>query len=445
MADGEARTVETFVDTATEGFWGRVKNYRQTPFITWAIIAFLGLTSVVFWHTFVDETLLASVSAKLIFLIASSLLWLPLILLTRDSSDNFARGPSLLLPSVSITILLILATLAVANAYFHWNLFELSSQTGRLRLSALFTALGLVFFPQLFNAANLSHYQAKERSAAADRNESKHKEDDSKGDIEKRDTEAMGALVATILVILIGLLAFFAGDKGKELHLPSSIGVGLSILVVGIFAIVVFIEPLSNSRLMRFLSRSSGRVAILGRPMASLYNGLDRLLVRVCAVVAGMEHRTIWSRYIILGSQLVLLCVLGWYLPSPFGFVPIAIGLVLAISVSRLWAWVEDDRALAALTNFKTTAPYRTAMREDYRDETLLGFIFVFALMPIMMYQAHESGIFGVEMFDVPDGKNGFIDWVGFFGIELAKAIPIVDWAEIYQIDSAGQEFLWPN
>jgi hypothetical protein len=75
-------------------------------------------------------------------------------------------------------------------------------------------------------------------------------------------------------------------------------------------------------------------------------------------------------------------------------------------------------------------------MREDYRDETLLGFIFVFVFMPIMMRQAHESGVFGSDMFSVPENRNGFLSWVGFFGIELAKAVPIVDWAEIYQIQA---------
>ena len=105
MADGEARPENILEETAKVGAWGRFINYRQTPFILWAVIAFLSLTAIVLWHAFVDATLLVSTSAKLIFLIASSLFWLPLILLTRDSSDNFARGPSLLLPSVSIAIL----------------------------------------------------------------------------------------------------------------------------------------------------------------------------------------------------------------------------------------------------------------------------------------------------------------------------------------------------
>ena len=101
----------------------------------------------------------------------------------------------------------------------------------------------------------------------------------------------------------------------------------------------------------------------------------------------------------------------------------------------------EDDRALAALTGFNRDAPYRTEMREDYRDETLLGFIFVFALMPIIMYQIHHSPAFASDngIFFVPtEQQHSFIDWLGFFGIELAKAVPIVDWAEIYNIGEPG-------
>lgn len=112
---------------------------------------------------------------------------------------------------------------------------------------------------------------------------------------------------------------------------------------------------------------------------------------------------------------------------------PAVIGFTLAIAVSRLWNWVEDDRALAALTRYKATAPYQTDFREDFLDETLLGFAFVFFLAPMAMMQANDGGLFGGHLFRNADTKS-VADWIGFFGIELAKAIPMVDWAEVYGV-----------
>ena len=49
------------------------------------------------------------------------------------------------------------------------------------------------------------------------------------------------------------------------------------------------------------------------------------------------------------------------------------------------------------------------------------------------MMQAHNGELFGPELFENAAGKS-FADWFGFFGVELAKAVPIVDWAEIYGV-----------
>jgi hypothetical protein len=93
---------------------------------------------------------------------------------------------------------------------------------------------------------------------------------------------------------------------------------------------------------------------------------------------------------------------------------------------------------LAAMTEYRYDAPYRVGFREDFRDETLLGFIFLFLLLPISMMQAHEGEIFGPGLFDRADGKS-FLEWFGFFGVELAKAVPLVDWAEIYDVRPTGE------
>jgi hypothetical protein len=100
-----------------------------------------------------------------------------------------------------------------------------------------------------------------------------------------------------------------------------------------------------------------------------------------------------------------------------------------------LWNWVEEDRSLAALTRYKSTAPYQTDLNEDYLDETLLAFAFVFVLAPIAMMQASDGHMFGSQLFQSAVARR-VEDWIGFFGLQLANALPILGWAQIYGIQT---------
>ncbi|MBD3769745.1 MAG: hypothetical protein IE925_06310 [Rhodobacterales bacterium] len=438
MADGEARAddvLETedregaIAEARAPGRWQSFRAWRQTPFVLWALGAFAGLTALVFWHTFSGQPVLETSGAKLWFLSGTALFWLPLILLLRDSRDNFAHGPSLRLPIACLSLLACLAGGVAVLTVWGGEWFGLSAASLRSPpfIACVFAVLALVFVPLAWNAANLSRFQAEERR----KNDAALAIIDGMND--SRDAEAMGALVATLLVgSLIGF-AIAAGMFNDTFSFDNLIGVIIGFVVVGAFAIVVFLDPLSELLPVKWLSRVFGAGARAARPLAAFYDAVDSFLVRIVAVMAGMEHRSVAARYGILGTMLVSLCLLGWYLPPQWGLIPCALGVLAAVSVSRLWSWVEDDRALAALTDFKPTTPYRTTMREDYRDETLLGFLFVFFLIPIMMKDAHFSGLFAENMFTLPKAEEThFLDWFGFFGITLAKAVPIVDWAEIY-------------
>lgn len=436
MADGEARADDALeaereaaelADVQTAGRWQSFRAWRQAPFVLWALAAFTGLTALVFWHTFSGQPILDTQEARLWFLSGTALFWLPLILLLRDSRDNFAHGPSVRLPVACLGLLACLAGGLAALQEWGGAISDDAALNSAPFIACVFSGLVLVFVPLAWNAVNLSHFQAEVR------NQAKAAPADLDGMSESRDAEAMGALVATLLVgSLIGF-AIAAGMFNDTFSFDNLIGVVIGFVVVGAFAIVVFLDPLSELMPVKWLSRVFSAGARAARPLAAFYDAVDTVLVRIVAVMAGMEHRTVAARYGILGTMLVSLCLLGWYLPPAWGLIPCALGIFTAVSVSRLWSWVEDDRALAALTDFKPTTPYRTAMREDYRDETLLGFLFVFFLIPVMMKDAHFSGLFAENMFTLPKGaETHFLDWFGFFGITLAKAVPIVDWAEIY-------------
>ncbi|MEO1964469.1 hypothetical protein [Hyphomonas sp.] len=455
MADGEARAddildaenaEEAGTDTSAPGRWQSFRAWRQTPFVLWALAAFAGLTALVFWHTFSGQPVLQSSDAKLWFLSGTVVFWLPLILLLRDSPDNFAHGPSLRLPTVCAGLLVCLSGgLAAVTEWGGGLSGALHDQLqGAPFIACVFAALALAFLPLAWNAVNLSRFQAAER----------RKTDVPRANIDgmsdSKDAEAMGALVATLVVGSIIVFAICAGIFNESVSFDNLIGIAIGFLVVGAFAVVVFMDPLSQLTPVRWLSRVFSFAARGARPLAAFYDAVDTFLVRIVAVMTGMEHRSVAARYGILGLILISLCLLGWYLPPKWGLIPCALGIVAAVSVSRLWSWVEDDRALAALTDFKPTTPYRTSMREDYRDETLLGFLFVFFLIPIMMSNAHWSGLFGPDMFQLPKGKEtGFLDWFGYFGVTLIKAVPIVDWAEIYNFGQprpgAGSDLISMN
>ena len=363
-----------------------------------------------------------------------------LLLLLRDKEDNFAHGPKWHLPVAGITLLALVTALVVicrsqlAKDYIPENIWRSVEVRWYLILAIITPLTPLAFNAQLFFQFTT---KATKQSKQTHSGEAVDLIDQRPGE----DAEALGALVATLIALALTGLAVWAAKWGKTLELQNLYGVGLSGGVVGIFAVVVFLEPLSQVPLIRDAGKNLQWISKRSRFLASFYNFIDGILVNIGSRMVGMGHKRMWTRYSVLSSILLCLSFLGWFLPPPLGIFPSVLALVLALSVSRLWSWVEEDRALAALTNFNRQAPYKTEMQEDYRDETLLGFIFVFGLMPILMYQIHHGAGVSVEpeLFDVPiDQQHSFTAWLGFFGIELAKAIPIVDWAEIYQIGNTN-------
>lgn len=429
MADGHYRARTG--TSASSSF--QFTSDRQLPYVITSLYTFILFIAGTTFFYFSPQKILDGIYIRLGLATLFSVSLILGLLLARDSEDNFQHGPKLLLPTMCVILLSTLTSIVVylntsKDLYFiPWippSAFELSFYI----LLGIFTSLA----PLAVNAVIFSGYRAKAKMQIHEKNDSNK----NLVSVESENAEAIGALFATVVVFSLSALAVIAAKWGGTFQLQPLYGVGLSGFVVGIFAIVVFLEPLSQLPLIRWLGRTLKWLSARTRILALFYNAIDSVLVKVGSGMAGMEHRNIWSRYVFLSSILTCLSVLGWFLPSPLGLIPSTLALTLAISVSRLWSWVEEDRALAALTNFNRNAPYKTELREDFRDETLLGFIFVFGLMPIIMYQMHHAPYYSPDgLFHVSENQqHSFLAWLGFFGIELAKAVPIVDWAEIYQV-----------
>lgn len=427
MADGspiiEVDVTAELNDSGLNRWWRATVEYRNTPFIAIAIFVFVILTGVLFTHEFAFS-LLDAPTVRAAYGWSWTLFALPLVLLLRDPPENLGRGPGYALPFTCLGLLAALAGYSLAP-----------QPTGWIRPDAwlVSSALMLVFVPLVWNAANFWVFHNRRRAETA-----RALSQTSSATNEANEAEAISALIATGLIALIVAGMAWIGQNHDTLHFNAMIGVVLSGLVAGVFFVVIFMDWLSELSALRNMSHGLRWVARRVRFLAVAYNSVDTVLVRIGAPIAGAEHRHPVGRYAIQSILLVSLSVLSWQLSPGLGLLTGFIGLTFALSISRLWSWVEDDRALASATNFDRTAPYRTDMREDYRDETLLGFIFVLALMPIMMAQANASELFGKDMFALPTGQVGLFDWFGFFGVELAKAVPLVDWIDIYTDDTSA-------
>lgn len=105
--------------------------------------------------------------------------------------------------------------------------------------------------------------------------------------------------------------------------------------------------------------------------------------------------------------------------------------------MARRWSWTEIDREYALRNPNYDDKNLRVGVKEDLRDEALLALLVMIFLLPLGMRQLHYS-LGGV--FQVPDAiASNPIAWISFFGAELAKSIPFVDWVDIYGAENSTQ------
>ncbi|MEJ0058430.1 MAG: hypothetical protein WDM79_02050 [Terricaulis sp.] len=383
---------------------------------------------------------------------ASTLAGLPALLLLTDPEATLAQGPRLRLPFATSLLLVALATFAVFD---HRTLHWLAHPEARF---AFFALLALVFVPRIFNAGIFARFKAQQQRAAEDAAKINRLADavaNRSDDVERkineyRTAESASAFIVTLIVASIIGAAYYVGNFPSDPSLGAGLGVGIFVVVISLFAIVLAVDWLADTPAVRRAGAWGRVLAKPGALFAAFYDWIDSGLVSIAGHVAGTDHLKATPRYLILGVTLLSLAIIGWHLPPPFGLAPVLIGLIVGLAVSRLWSWVEEDRNLAAITQFSPKAPQRIGFREDFRDETLLGFIFVLALIPIGMMQVHQSNLLGGPLFvnvadtDRPIAADNFLVWLGYFGFELAKALPIVDWADIYHL-GPGSDSITPT
>ena len=161
---------------------------------------------------------------------------------------------------------------------------------------------------------------------------------------------------------------------------------------------------------------------------------IDSLLVRLIAPLSGATQRGRGVPHLLVILTLVPLTALGFILAAPYGLVPITLGMVIAMALGRRWAWIEEDRETASRLLKTDGEDIHVGFDNDLKDEALLGYASLFVLVPLALNQIHGLNL---NAFQAAAGNTGnaFYDWMSFFGAELAKAVPFVDWWEIYNVN----------
>lgn len=243
-----------------------------------------------------------------------------------------------------------------------------------------------------------------------------------------------------VIAVIVGLAAWASADESADRHIHSEWGIivvfGLAIAFVSAAIAPLVLNSLGPDSVLRRAGSLAAPFLWIAHPFGSALSFLDSVLVFAVAGGAGASQPSLLVRYALLFASIFPCAVLGYWLPAPWGLIPIAWGFVVAISISRRWSWVEDDREIYML-NRRFGAHLRIGFGQDLRDEALLSFMSLFFLVPLALRQAHGWSVqFDDPLFDVDASATvGLLDWIGYYGTELAKAVPFVDWAEIYQVE----------
>ncbi len=101
---------------------------------------------------------------------------------------------------------------------------------------------------------------------------------------------------------------------------------------------------------------------------------------------------------------------------------------------------MEEDRETASRLERTRGANIHLGFENDLKDEALTGYAGLFILVPLTLYQIQDITGFA-PAFEEQSGSV-LLTWIVFFGGELAKAVPFVDWWDIYgneQLSSTGK------
>lgn len=181
------------------------------------------------------------------------------------------------------------------------------------------------------------------------------------------------------------------------------------------------------------LTGCGGIFFVFARPVLAA----DKILRGPIARICGLDIHGLAPRYVLLflhigfASALVWLVPLVWEEGDWLGYVGLGWAIVALIAVVRKWIWIENTyERLAGGFVGETTKRF-----PQLRDEALFSVLIFFLLVPVVLWKLDTT-------FPLFEAAPGHVvspsDWVALFGGELVKAIPLVDWAEVYNVGATN-------
>ncbi len=217
-------------------------------------------------------------------------------------------------------------------------------------------------------------------------------------------------------------------------------------------------------------------IYVVCKLLSILVSLVDWVFARGLAFLAGATLRPWPLRYAWFFGLVGGLGALHLVAPQ-VGYYGVAAAIALVFAMARRWSWIERDReAFLISRKMRSTRPVaiktdktpvltkttRIGFGEDLRDEALLGILALFVLTPLLMAQVHvEHKAFGVLSEEAEaackarekqpdanpcgvgdlalDAQPDLATWIAFFGGELAKSVPLVDWSEVFNVENKSR------
>ncbi len=350
----------------------------------------------------------------------------------RSDKDNrqLGRGflESILYLIVSMLVMTIIAFLSTSKMFSHVGLqlaHSASASADPVHIVSFTSFIVLSFVPPLLGAYLHSKASTEARGVKLFRN-----------DVVSWETVIWTGIVA---LMIVGL-AWAAGDRLFEIK--NDLGIFVTLFVISIFLLFIIGPHLTRAWELFQDNRTKptfpGKDSVVQNgialhPVAAL-SYVDSFLVRIVAPLSGVTQRSWMPPHAVLLALIIPLSGLGYVLSSPFGLIPIAFAVLIALALGRRWSWIEEDCDTASRLQRTETPEIHIGFENDIKDETLLAYASLFILVPLALFQIQEwIAPFEVKT-DLMSG-NAFFDWLRFFGAELAKGVPFVDWWEIYNVD----------
>jgi hypothetical protein len=283
-------------------------------------------------------------------------------------------------------------------------------QIGSLTTALLSLAAGFVGF----------HIEAKNRGAPS-----------LQGIARSDHITGFGAFVGLLLLATIVIAAVLGQLNYMNFTIPEQAGYGAFAILGAGFLLIAFAPRVTNvsgvGQFVRILRGFSAPLDPIGRVMSLI----DSWLVYSVAPVSGSTLKSVTARYGVLTFHLAAATMFTWYGAPPFGLFGMVWGIIVAVAVARRWAWAEAERAKHLAQPTLQPSELRVDTEQDLRNLALWGLILLVLVLPIGMrqfYLAMQSNV----VFLTSGAEDDPSAWLGFFGVELLKALPFIDWAEVY-------------